>query len=122
MFEAPLDRLLNRRKFQAGRDRLGTVQDAIGPWRFRCQCKEFRFICEKLERLVRNSPLLDPPNDPPGGDRSGIGQIVDAEGEILFEAIDTGCSEFREASQRVFRVEQSGVVEQLGQVISGRIA
>lgn len=82
-FEASLDSIFNRRELEAGGESLGAVQYAIGAWRFRGQSEEFRFISEEFEVLVREPSVLHPLNDFPGGDRSGIGEIVGPERELF---------------------------------------
>lgn len=96
------------------------IQNAIGAGGDRGHVHEFAFGFEErkrfagaFERLTDRS-AADHFDNFVRGDRTGIGDMVDAEGDLFFETFPTGADKFVEVRNGIAGFEEAFVAHQLG--------
>lgn len=64
---------------------------------------------------------MDEVDDFAGGDGAGVGDVVDAEGDLFVDAFPAGADKFVEVRDGVAGVEETFVAEEFGEVVAGGI-
>ena len=105
----------------AGGFGFGGVHDTVGPRGFGGEAHELGFVGEEVEGFVRSDAVAEKGGDFAGRDRARVGQVVGAEGDLLFMAGEAGGNGIAEMGDGVFRFQEAGVGEQLGEVVAGAV-
>jgi hypothetical protein len=120
--ESGLDSLADGGHCYPIRSEFGGGHHAVAAGSFGGFGHEIGFVGEEAVVFFADAGIKNEVNDFAGGDVAGVGDVVDAVGDVFFPAGEGGGNEFVELRDGVGRLQQALVAHELGEVVARAIA